>query len=242
MFESPSAQFYGRIYLDHIFRAVDSVYGQRKIRVLSIGCGHGRDTIPFAKLGHEVWGIDNNSYALNRAKSHAREEGVSIEFRDLDIFQASLEKTFNLLLAIETLPGTLDEVERLVTVATKYLDAGGLLAVSIYTRFYQITDHLNKGNYLVAKEIAEGSSKPRWLHPSEFGKYLNSHGFKVLDMAGVGIVSTPRADAHGNVPVPDDQLSDEKRDQLFQIEMQFSSLPETVGCSRRVLAVAQKTG
>jgi 2-polyprenyl-3-methyl-5-hydroxy-6-metoxy-1,4-benzoquinol methylase len=242
MFDSPTAQFYGRVYLDHILRAVESVYGQRKIRVLSIGCGHGRDTIPFAKLGHEVWGVDKNPYALNRAKSHAREEGVSMEFRDLDIFQVSLGKTFDLLLAIETLPGTFDEVERLVTVATKYLDAGGLLAVSIYTRFYRIMDQLNKGNYLAADEIAEGSSQPRWLHPSELKEYLNSHGYKILDIAGVGIVSTPRVDAHGNVPVPDDQLNDEKREQLFQIEMQLSSLPETVGCGRRVLAIAQKTG
>lgn len=106
MFESPSAQFYGRIYLDHILRTVESVYGQRRIRVLSIGCGHGRDTIPFAKLGHDVWGVDNNSYALNRAKSHAREQEVSIEFRDLDIFQVSLGKTFDLVLTIETLAGT----------------------------------------------------------------------------------------------------------------------------------------
>jgi 2-polyprenyl-3-methyl-5-hydroxy-6-metoxy-1,4-benzoquinol methylase len=239
MYDSPTEQFYGSIYLEHIKRAIQLNYGNQKLRILSIGCGHGRDSIPLAKLGHQVLAVDKSKEALKRAEEHARREGVSVEFELMDIFSTKLSKVYDVILAIETFPGTLYETERLIQVATKFLKTGGLLAIAVYTRYYQIASHLKRGDYATAETIANGSSQTKWLHPTDLKKRLISHGYNVLELAGIATISGPRTDSFGDLPVPE-QLGEDQRKHLLQIELNLSSVNEISGCARRMLALARK--
>ena len=76
MYEDPIAQFFGQIELHHITEAIHSKFGERKLQILDLGCGHGRLSIPLARLGHNVVGIDTNAIALSRARMHAEHEGL----------------------------------------------------------------------------------------------------------------------------------------------------------------------
>ncbi|MFQ5837937.1 MAG: class I SAM-dependent methyltransferase [Thermoplasmata archaeon] len=46
-------------------------------RVLDLGCGIGRHSVPLAKRGHEVVGLDLSPEFIRRAKAYAREQGVT---------------------------------------------------------------------------------------------------------------------------------------------------------------------
>jgi len=239
MYDSPTEQFYWSVYLEHIRRAIQSNYGDQKLRILIIGCGHGRDSIPLAKLGHQILAVDKNKEALNRAENHARREGVTVDFRRMDIFSTELSEVFDAILAIETLPGTLCEIEKLIQVATKYLKIGGFLAIAVYTRYYQIVSCLKRADYATAEKIANGSDQTKWLHPADLEQRLISHGYTVLELAGIGTVSAPRIDWFNDLPVPE-QLAKDQQKKLLQIELSLSSVNEISGCGRRMLALARK--
>jgi 2-polyprenyl-6-hydroxyphenyl methylase/3-demethylubiquinone-9 3-methyltransferase len=225
--------------MEHIGRAIQSNYGDQRLRVLSIGCGHGRDSIPLAKIGHQVLAVDNNAEALKRAQEHARREGVIVDFRSMDIFLNELSGVFDVVLAIETFPGTLYETGKLIQVATKHLKSGGLLAIAVYTRYYQIASCLKRRDYATAERIANGSDQTKWLHPADLKQMLISQGYTVLDLAGIGTVSGHRIDSFNDLPVPE-RLAEDQLKKLLQIELSLSSVNEISGCSRRMLAVARK--
>jgi SAM-dependent methyltransferase len=48
--------------------------------VLDVGCGTGENALYFARLGHEVWGIDSAPLAIERAQSKAEERGLAARF------------------------------------------------------------------------------------------------------------------------------------------------------------------
>lgn len=51
------------------------------LRVLDIGCGGGLLAEPFARLGASVTAIDASQQAIKAAQAHAKNEGLSIDYR-----------------------------------------------------------------------------------------------------------------------------------------------------------------
>jgi 2-polyprenyl-3-methyl-5-hydroxy-6-metoxy-1,4-benzoquinol methylase len=49
-------------------------------KVLDIGCGTGENAIFFAGLGHEVWGLDGATLAIETARKKALERSVQVNF------------------------------------------------------------------------------------------------------------------------------------------------------------------
>ncbi|WP_042220915.1 class I SAM-dependent methyltransferase [Oceanobacillus manasiensis] len=58
--------------------------------IVDLGCGTGRATIPLAKAGHKVLGVDLHSGMLKHAKEKAAAEGVSIPFTEQDCTKLDL--------------------------------------------------------------------------------------------------------------------------------------------------------
>ena len=57
----------------------------KKMRILDLGCGYGRFTIPLAKRRYNIKGIDITPSFIKKAKSMARKNKVKIEFRTGDM-------------------------------------------------------------------------------------------------------------------------------------------------------------
>lgn len=53
--------------------------------ILELGCGTGRLSVPLAKLGHSVTGLDCSEELLSRARSRAISENVEVEFVHADV-------------------------------------------------------------------------------------------------------------------------------------------------------------
>jgi len=67
-------------------------------KILELCCGTGRLTIPIAKEGYTICGIDNNSSMLKRAKAKAVEAGLEIEFIEADIRTLDLPEKYDVIL------------------------------------------------------------------------------------------------------------------------------------------------
>ncbi len=53
----------------------------RKQKILDLACGYGRVTIPLAKKGYDVEGLDLVPTLLNEAKKEAKKQGLNINFK-----------------------------------------------------------------------------------------------------------------------------------------------------------------
>ncbi len=66
-------------------------------RILELCCGTGRLTLPFAKAGYDICGVDFTPSMLERARAKAAEAVVHIEFIEADIRNLDLPEQFDLI-------------------------------------------------------------------------------------------------------------------------------------------------
>lgn len=66
--------------------------------VLELACGTGRVTIPIAKAGFDITGIDISSSMLNSAAVDAADAGAKVNFVKSDIRSFNLERKFQLII------------------------------------------------------------------------------------------------------------------------------------------------
>ncbi len=69
---------------------VAEVAGLTPGRVLDVGCGEGADAVWLATRGWQVTALEVSGLALERAKGHARDAGVSIRWVHAELEQAEL--------------------------------------------------------------------------------------------------------------------------------------------------------
>ena len=66
-------------------------------RILELCCGTGRLTLPIAKDGYPIIGVDNAPSMLEKAKTKALHAGLDIEFIESDIRFLDLSEKFDLI-------------------------------------------------------------------------------------------------------------------------------------------------
>ena len=69
----------------------------KNARILELCCGTGRLTIPLAKEGYDICGVDFTASMLEKAKSKAIEEGLKIKFIQADIRDLELGMQYDLI-------------------------------------------------------------------------------------------------------------------------------------------------
>ncbi len=67
-------------------------------KILELCCGTGRLTLPIAKEGYTICGVDYTPSMLERAKEKTAEEGLAIEFIEADMRTLNLPEKFDLIL------------------------------------------------------------------------------------------------------------------------------------------------
>ena len=74
--------------------------GNKKARVLDVGCGTGRHAIELARRGYSVTGIDLSPNQLARAREKARAAGVCPVFEQHDARQPHFDSAFDLVIML----------------------------------------------------------------------------------------------------------------------------------------------
>jgi ubiquinone/menaquinone biosynthesis C-methylase UbiE len=87
-------------------------------KILDLACGYGRFTIPLAKQGYNIEGLDISKNLLNEAKKRAKKEKLSIKFKLGDMRKLNYKNnTFDAIIcmwsAFIELPNKKDQIKAL---------------------------------------------------------------------------------------------------------------------------------
>lgn len=69
----------------------------KEAKILELCCGTGRLTLPIAKEGYKICGVDYTPSMLEQAKTKATEAGLDINFIEADIRTLDLQEKFDLI-------------------------------------------------------------------------------------------------------------------------------------------------
>ena len=106
-------------------------FGRKRVRVLDVGCGQGRDALFIARLGHEVVGVDISPNGIRDLTAAAAIESLAVEGIVTDIATYEPEGAFDVILIDRTLH-MLDPSSRLAGLARllDHVAAGGWLLIA----------------------------------------------------------------------------------------------------------------
>jgi SAM-dependent methyltransferase len=99
--------------------------------VLDLCCGPGRCSVPFAKRGYDVTGVDLSLFLLNKAKSFTRKSKVNIEWIQSDMRDFIRPYAFDLVISMFTSFGYFEDKQEdilvLKNIFTNLKPGGSLL-------------------------------------------------------------------------------------------------------------------
>ncbi len=116
-----------------------SLIERKRGTVLDLGCGTGRVTIPIAKLGVQVTGLDLMPSMLEQAKVNAQRSKVAVDWCIGDMTSFELEKRFDwILLPFNSMQHLLELelVRSLFARVKEHLAPGGCFAFDIVNPYF----------------------------------------------------------------------------------------------------------
>jgi len=122
--------------------------------ILELCCGTGRLTLPIAKDGYNISGVDYTSSMLEQAKVKASEQGIEVEFIEADIRTLDLPEKYDLIFipfnSIHHLYKN-EDLFKAFNVVKNHLKEGGLFLLDCFNPNIQFIVEGEKEQ----KEIAE---------------------------------------------------------------------------------------
>ena len=126
--------------------------------ILELCCGTGRLTLPIAKAGYDITGVDFTFSMLEQAKKRASKEGLQIEFIESDIRTLELPEKYDLIFipfnSIHHLYQN-EDLFKAFTAVKKHLKEGGLFLLDCFNPNIQFIVEGEKEQ----KEIATFTTK-----------------------------------------------------------------------------------
>lgn len=122
------------------------------MRIVDLGCGHGRHAIELARRGYRVTGVDLVEGFLDVARRSAEQAGVEATFVRGDMGAFNAERSFDRAICMFDAFGFFDDAHAIATLSCvhKTLDEGGKLFLDLRTREWMTrippVSVLDKGN------------------------------------------------------------------------------------------------
>jgi SAM-dependent methyltransferase len=104
-------------------------------QILELCCGTGRLTIPLAKSGAQITGVDSSESMLSRAKIKANRENLNIDFFLQDIRELNLNHKFEMIfIPFNSLQNiyAVSDLERILAKIKVHLTENGLFVFDIF--------------------------------------------------------------------------------------------------------------
>ena len=154
--------------------------------LLDAGCGTGQWAIAFATLGCAVTAQDLAPAMVDRARDHAKDRGVSIEFRTGDVSTlpepaATFDAIFGrcVLLFVPDPPAVVDALAALVK-------PGGAVFLSTINRTPRAYVQAVVGAEYVLRLLPAGThSYEKFIRPSELATWARAAGLSLEDVSGL---------------------------------------------------------
>lgn len=127
---------------------------EKNAQILELCCGSGRLTIPLAKEGLNICGVDNSTSMLEHAKLKAKNEALEIDFIDADIRTLNLPHKYDLIFipfnSIHHLYENQDLFDTLAVVQ-KHLKDDGLFILDCFNPNIHFIVEAEKGKNKIAE-------------------------------------------------------------------------------------------
>jgi 2-polyprenyl-6-hydroxyphenyl methylase/3-demethylubiquinone-9 3-methyltransferase len=164
---------------------IKNTLADQPCRLLDIGCGGGLLSLPLARLGHNVTGIDASLTAINAAQAAAQKQNLNPTFIHKPIQDYQTTQLFDCLIASEVIEH-INDLDAFITQSTRLLKPGGLFILSTLNRTWQ-SKFL--GQY-VAEHILKWA--PKGAHdwhlfrtPAEVMKAFEHHNYQPQSAKGM---------------------------------------------------------
>src|SRR5262245_1965532 len=157
------------------------------LRVLDVGCGGGVLCEPLARLGARVVGADPAPVAIAGAERHAKESGLSIDYRCTTVEAlAESGELFDAVAVMEVVEHVADTGAFLRHCAG-LVRPGGLIFVSTLNRTIKSHVYAIMIAEYVLHLLPQGTHQwRRFVTPEEMSHALEQEGLKTIDVRGVG--------------------------------------------------------
>jgi len=157
------------------------------LRLLDIGCGGGLLAEPMTRLGFTVTAIDPSEKNIRTAKSHAAQNGLTIDYRACaaeDLLAGSAEP-FDLVLNMEVIEHAADPGAFLKDTC-RLIAPGGLMILATLNRTLKALALAKMGAEYVLRWLPPGTHDwSRFVKPDEVRGFLVAENFEIAGPFGV---------------------------------------------------------
>ena len=156
--------------------------------LLDVGCGGGLLSEALAAAGAQVTALDLAPEALDVARLHLLESGLSVDYRRQSVEALAIERptSFDAVTCMEMLEHVPDP-GAVIAACAALLRPGGRLFLSTVNRTAKAFLLAIVGAEYLAGLLPRGThSYERFIRPSELAAWLRSAGLVVEDVTGVG--------------------------------------------------------
>ncbi len=161
------------------------------LSVLDIGCGAGLASEAFARMGHEVLGLDASPEGIRAAEAHLAAHPLPAGSGTLTYRKSSAEelvregKSFDAISALEVIEHVNDPQEFL-SLLRSLTRPGGLIAVSTLNRTLRSLAVAKIGAEYIARLLPVGTHDwKKFIKPEELHRMGRSVGLRMIDVAGM---------------------------------------------------------
>ncbi len=167
---------------------IEAAFPKKKaptLSVLDIGCGGGLMAEAMATQGHRVVGIDASPEAIEIAKDHAHQSGLSIDYRQNTAEGlAQAKERFDVILALEIVEHVPDAKAFMAAVATLLKPKGLVIVATMNRTKRSFLLGVVAAEYLLGWIPAGTHDWDRFVKPSELAALWEEHSIKPLDCTG----------------------------------------------------------
>jgi 2-polyprenyl-6-hydroxyphenyl methylase/3-demethylubiquinone-9 3-methyltransferase len=156
-------------------------------RVLDVGCGGGLLAEGMARRGARVTGIDLAPGALEVARLHALEAGVTVDYRQVaaEVLADTECGAFDLVTCLEMLEHVPDPAKVVQALAQLVRPGGDVVCSTINRNPKAFAFAIVGAEYLLRLLPAGTHQYARLIRPSELARWGRDAGLAVADLAGL---------------------------------------------------------
>tara|TARA_Y100000996_G_scaffold415486_1_gene410525 strand:+ start:10312 stop:11067 length:756 start_codon:yes stop_codon:yes gene_type:complete len=168
------AEIYDRIYtdLDNDIDFYTKLASKSKGKVLEIGCGTGRVTIPIAQANIKIVGIDISKNMINILNRKIKDTHFDISCYQMDMRNININEKFDLVIipfnGFQSMLTVSDQYKCLSSIR-EHMSSNGTLALDMFTPSLDMFDQ-NEKIWYVVKEIINKNGIPNMMvkHSSKY--------------------------------------------------------------------------
>lgn len=166
---------------------IDARAGLAGKRVLDVGCGGGLLSEGMARRGARVTGIDLAAGAIEVAKLHALEAGITVDYRlvPAETLAGSEPGAFDLVTCLEMLEHVPDPAAILAAVARLVRPGGDVVCSTINRNPKSFALAIVGAEYLFGLLPKGTHHYARLIRPSELARWAREAGLEIADLAGL---------------------------------------------------------